>query len=179
MKRLILVMVLVAGYFTVPLRAQMKLELDHLAAKAKESVDVSLDASMLRFAGTFLSSQKSNEAKAKELISGLKGIHVRAFEFEKEGAYTPADLQAIRTQLQGPGWSRIVHAVEGGGREGAEVYVRTDGNRPSGLAVLAYEAKEQTGVAIDGPIDLERLAELAGHFGIPEIDLGVAKKKQH
>ena len=41
-----------------PLPAQIKINLDGLAAKAKELVDVKLDSSMLRLAGGFLSAAK-------------------------------------------------------------------------------------------------------------------------
>ncbi len=178
MKLRILFLLLVGGCAAAPAAAQVKLELDHLAARARESVNVSLDASTLRAAGSFLSTRKEGEAKAKELISNLKGIYVRAFEFDKENEYTQADLQSVRSQLQTPAWSRIVHAQERGGKEGAEVFLRSDGERPSGIVVIAYEPRQLAVVAIDGPIDLEQLAGLAGHFGIPTINIPGAAKRE-
>ena len=39
------------------------------------------------------------KAKIKEMILGLKGVFVKRFEFEKEGEYTLADVESIRSQL--------------------------------------------------------------------------------
>src|SRR5438876_731180 len=79
-----------------------------LAAKAKESVDVNLDANMLQMAGKFLGSDKPDDAKVQSLITRLKGIYVKAFEFDKEGQYKMSDLDPIRAQLRAPGWSKII-----------------------------------------------------------------------
>jgi len=177
MNRTICISLLALFCAVAPLPAQININLDGLAAKAKESVDVNLDASMLRLAGGFLSAAKTDEAKAKELISGVKQLSVKSFEFDKEGQYSQVDLQPIRVQLQGPGWSKIVDVQSKRDREGAEVYVKTEGGRTAGLTVLVYEPKELTIVNILGSIDLERLAELGGHFGIPAIDIPGASKK--
>ena len=53
---------------------QFKLNLDHLAAKASNVVDVSLNIDMLQFARKFLRGKDPDEAKAKALLSGLDGI---------------------------------------------------------------------------------------------------------
>jgi hypothetical protein len=47
------------------LLAQIQINLDGLAPKAKESVEITLDSSMLQMAGKFLSSRKSDDAKVK------------------------------------------------------------------------------------------------------------------
>jgi hypothetical protein len=159
-----------------PARAQLKLNLDGLAAKARESVDVSLDANMLQIAGKFLSAEKKDEAKAKELVSKLKGIQVRTFEFDKEGQYSQADLQPIRDQLKAPGWSRIVSVVEK--NESVEIYLKTEGGQTAGLAILAAEPRELSIVSIVGSIDLEQLGALSGRFGIPSLPLETPKKKE-
>lgn len=135
--------------------------LERLAAKAKETVNVSLDANMLQLAGNFLSTQKEGEAKVKELTGKLKGVYVRSFEFEKDGEYSDADLQPLRVQLtRERGWSRIVDVAEK--NERTEVYVKNDGERMNGVAVIAAEPRELTVVYVDGPIDLKRLSDLAG-----------------
>ncbi len=149
--------------------------LDRLAAKATETVDVCLDGSLLQLAGKFLSSEKGDEAKAKGLIQGLKGIYVKSFEFDKEGEYTPADVEAIRSQLRAPGWSRIVGVLSKRGGENAEIYVKPQGDRIGGLIILAAEPKELTVVSIVGTIDLDQLSELGGRFGIPKVE--VERKK--
>src|SRR6187200_2616431 len=85
---------------------QLRLDqLDRLASRAKETVNVSLDQSMLQAAGGFLSGQPNTDNDAfKQLISGLKGVYVRTFEFDSDNGYTDADLESIRSQLKAP-WS--------------------------------------------------------------------------
>lgn len=146
---------------------QLKLDLDHLASKALETVNVNLDASTLNLAGRFLSADKTEDAKLKEAVSKLKGIQVRVFEFAETGAYSQNDLQPVREQLKGPGWARIVAAQEK--TEGVEIHVKTDQGKPAGLAILAWEPKELVIVHLDGPVSLEDLTSLGGKLGIPDV----------
>src|SRR5450755_3044314 len=154
---------------------QVKWNFDKLAAKSSSTVDVSLDGSLLRFATKFLSDKDDDEAKVKKLVGGLKGIYVKSFEFKKPGEYTAADLEAFRAPRHAPDWQRIVgvHSNEDG--ETVEVYIKNEGKGIGGLAIIATETKQLTLVNIVGPIDLDSLSELGGHFGIPEVD--VDKKK--
>ena len=145
-------------------------QLDALAAKASETVDVNIDESLMALATKFLSSKDEDEKKVKELVSGLKGIYVKSFEFESEGQYTDADLESIRSQLRNPAWSRIVNARSK--KEGSiEVYLMHSGGQISGLALLATELKEITVINIVGPVDLDKLTQMEGQFGIPELGL--------
>ncbi len=148
---------------------KMPVNLDKLAARASESVDVTLDASMLQLASGFLSKNDPDEAQVKKLVSKLKGVYVRSFEFDKEGQYSMSDVEMIRSQLRGPGWSRIV-GVKSTHGEDSEVYLKKDGDQVGGLVVIDAEPKELTIVHIDGPINPEELSELGGHMGIPRMD---------
>jgi hypothetical protein len=146
--------------------AQLQINLDGLAEKAKESVDITLDSNTLQLAGKFLSSpKKTGDAAVQKLISGLKAIVVKNFEFAQEGQYRQEDLQPIRAQLRAPAWSRIVSSKSGG--ESNEIYTKSEQGQIVGLAILAAEPKELTVVYIDGAIDLGSLSELGGRFGIP------------
>ena len=148
---------------------QFKLDLDRLAAKSSEHVDVSLDGDTLRFAARFLDAKDKDEAKVAKLVASLEGVYIRSFEFKTAGAWAAADLDGVRGQLRGPGWSRIV-SVKGDGEE-SEIYLHKEGQRVTGIAVIATEPKEVTVVNIVGPVDLDALAELGGHFGIPKVDV--------
>jgi uncharacterized protein DUF4252 len=151
-----------------------KLRIDHLeklASKAAEVVDVTLDQSMLQLAARFMSDKRSpDEAEARELIRQLKGVYVKSFEFDKEGEYSPADVEAIRTQLHAP-WSRIVDVRSKREHENAEVYLMGGGDNISGLAIITAEPKELTVVNIVGPIDVDKLSELEGRLGVPRMGL--------
>lgn len=146
-------------------------QLDKLAARAAETVDVTLDEKLLQLASRFINSNNPQEANIKELIAGLKGVYVRVFEFEKPGEYAPADLEAIRAQLRAPGWTRIVGVISRREGQNVDVHLRLQGNDVIGLAIIASEPRELTLVNIVGPIDLEKLSRLQGQFGIPKLDL--------
>ncbi|HWB86383.1 MAG TPA: DUF4252 domain-containing protein [Bryobacteraceae bacterium] len=176
MKFTILLSLLTAAGAFAQAQAPFRLNLDRLAAKAAEAVDVTLDSSTLQLAGKFMSGQK-DEAQVKKLISGLKGIMVRSFEFSSEGQYTPADLEPVRNQLQGPGWARFVNVQSKADRENTEIYSKTENGQITGLAIITTEPKELTIVYIDGPIDLAQLSNLGGHFGIPPVAVPDAQKK--
>jgi hypothetical protein len=144
--------------------------LDYLAAKASETVDVNVDERLMQLTAKVFSDKDSDEAAIKELVKGLKGIYVKSFEFEHEGEYSAADVESIRSQLRGPGWSRIL-SVNSKKDGDVEVYLMTNGDQIGGLAVLATDPKELTVVNIIGPIDLDKLSKLEGQFGVP--DLGI------
>jgi hypothetical protein len=147
--------------------------LDNLAAKASESVDVTIDEPLLKLASTFLSGKRSpDEAKIKELVAGLKGVYVKHFEFEKDGEYLESDVESIRAQLRTTSWTKLVGIRSRKGKN-VDVFMMYEGVTVKGLAVLAAEPKQLTVVNIVGPIDLEKLMALEGQFGIP--DLGIEK----
>ena len=152
-------------------------QLDGLATKASETVDVNIDESLMALTTKFLSGKDDDERKIKELVSGLKGIYVKSFEFESEGQYTDSDLESIRSQLRNPAWSRIINAKSK--KDGSiEVYLMHTGSQISGLAVLASELKQITVINIVGPVDLEKLTKLEGEFGIPDLGLEGSKPKR-
>lgn len=151
--------------------------LDYLAAKASQTVDVNIDERLMQLTAKFLSSKDPDEASVKELVNGLKGIYVKSFEFESEGQYTQADLESIRSQLRNPAWNKIVNVSSR--KEGSvEVYLMSNGTQISGLAVLATDPKEITVVNILGPVNLEKLTQLEGNFGVPELGIERSKPKR-
>ena len=158
---------------------QFKFELDRLAAKASDTVDVSLSGPLLQLGAKFLDSSDPDEAKVKKMIVGIEGIYVRHFEFKDNGVWTQADLESVRGQLKTPEWSRLVGWKSAEDGETAEVFLRLEGSKMTGLAILATAPKEFTVVNIAGPIDLDALSQLGGHFNVPKVqpDKSVPKKK--
>jgi len=149
--------------------------LDHLSAKASQTVDVNIDERLMRIAAKAFSDKDADEREIKKLITGVKGIYVKSFEFETDGQFTTADVETVRAQLRGPGWTRLVNVTSK--KEGnVEVYLLLNGEEIGGLAVLSSEERELTVVNIVGPVDLEKLAKLEGQFGVPE--LGIEKTKE-
>lgn len=162
---------------TLPLSAQtprLQLnQLERLTSTASEVVDVTLDGSTLMMAAQFM----DKNPETREIIRNLKGIYVKSFEFEQPGAYHPADLDAIRAQLQPPAWSRIVN-VQSKKDGHVEIFVLGDGQGGNlGLVVLAAESKELTVVNIVGSVDLQKLGSLEGKLGIPQLGSGKGAEK--
>ncbi len=144
--------------------------MSRLSTQATEVTDISLDPSLLQLAGNFLTGKDGDTAAIKELISGLTGVYVKSFEFDRDGAYTAADVQTIRKQLTGR-WNRLVVTESKKSQELVEIYSWRDGDRSGGLAILVAEPRELTVVNIVGRIDLSRLAVLQGQLGIPSLSL--------
>ena len=152
-------------------------QLDSLSAKASQTVDVNIDERLIGLLAKFLG-KDPDEKKVKEIVSGLKGIYVKSFEFEKEGEYSVADLESIRSQLRNTAWSKIVN-INSKKDGSVEVYLMSNATQISGLAVLASDIKEITVVNIIGNVDLEKLSQLEGQFGIPELGIESKPKRKN
>jgi len=159
----------------MPLGAQeirIPANLEKLAAKADETVDVTLDGSLLKLAARFVSGKSEDEAGARKMLSRLESIVVRSYQFSREGQYDMADVEEIRAQVKGPQWSRIVGVRSKRDGDNVDVYLKVggDGNL-GGIVVLCAEPRELTIVSVVGTLDPTELAGLGGHFGIPELDI--------
>src|SRR5437762_20868 len=100
-------------------KAKIRIDLDKLAARAEDVVEVTVEENTLRLAAKFLKDNDPEEAAVKALINGLKGVYVRVYEFDKEGEYSSSDVEGIRSQLHAPGWTKIVGVISR--REGMKV----------------------------------------------------------
>ena len=154
---------------------QFKFNLEHLASKASDSVDVSLDSNLLQFAAKFFNGKDPDEVKVKKVLTGITGVYVKSFEFSHDGGYLPADLEKVRSQLKAPEWSRIIGVKSSGENENIEVWVRNENGKVSGVAILASEPRQLTVANLVGNVDLDSLADLGGHFSLP--NLSKTKKK--
>src|SRR5258707_15113527 len=101
--KLAAVMLLLMGGAAITARAQgarvQMDELDSLANRVSETVDVKLDERLMLTAAKIFSEKE--DADIKEILKGLKGIYVKSFEFEKEGPYLPSDVESVMSQLRG------------------------------------------------------------------------------
>jgi hypothetical protein len=149
--------------------------LQPIAAKAAESVDVTLDGPLLRVAARFLSGNDQERA-VREMIRNLEGIYVRTYRFDEDGAYDRGAVDRVRAQL-GPAWKKIV-TVQSRVKQNVEIYAHLHGDAIIGLVVISAEPRELTLVNIVGPIDLEKLAALEGQFGIPHVTVVSSAEKR-
>lgn len=133
----------------------LDLNFPNLAAQAKEKAEVDLDESALAAAAKLAGGKKLNA----EALSGVKGVHVRHYEFAAEGAYKDSDLDPLRQQAAGnQAWSRIINVKEA--KESTQIYILKADGGPGGLLVINAEAKEVNIVEILGSVDLAHLQEV-------------------
>jgi hypothetical protein len=150
---------------------------DALAQKASKSVSITLDSNLLQLAVRFLDPADPQDSAAKAAIAGLKGIYVKSYTFDEEFAYPQADLDRVRRQLSSPGWQRLVEVRSRKNQANVDIYIAVDQGKATGLAIIASEAREFTVVNIVGSIDLHKLHQLEGQFGIPKLQLDEAGTK--
>ena len=153
-------------------RGRLRLDgLERLAPKATETVNIEVDGILIKVVSKILSDDDPDERTVKEIITGLRGVYVRSYEFGKAGEYTDADIAPIREQLRPPAWTRVIDVKSRDEDDNAEVYVATEAGRVQGLTLLVAESKEVTVINIVGDIDLEKLKKLEGKLGIPRIHI--------
>ena len=152
-------------------------QLDVLANRASETVDVKLDEHLMQTTAKFFSGKDTDDAEIRDLIKNVKGIYVKSFSFEKENEYSSAEIESVMSQLRGGGWSKIIRVTSKKDGDNVEVYLLSIGDQIGGLAVVSAEPKEFTVVNVVGPIDLEKLSKIEGSFGVPFLNLPPAKPK--
>jgi len=145
--------------------------LDAYEASATDSVEVTLDARILQTAAKAVPDKGPDERAVKALLAGLKGVYVRAFTFEREGAYRAADVDALRARFSSSEWSRVVGVRSRRYGGNVDVFVSASGSQLNGLGVVIAAPKELVYVQVSGPFDLERLRDLEGRFRVPKLEL--------
>jgi uncharacterized protein DUF4252 len=141
-------------------------DFSHLHARARDSVDFTLDGFLLRLAKHFAAEDGGDEA---QILQDIKSVRVRNYEFDSDDAYSRADVDSVRKQLNGPGWSALATVHHREPREDVDVFLNTDNGKILGIAVIASEARSFTIVNIVGNIDLDKLARISGDLGIPKV----------
>jgi hypothetical protein len=131
---------------------KLTIQLDSVAAKAKEKAEIDLDGAMLAQAAKL-------DKKLGDIAGSLKEVHVRHYEFGEAGKYSEQDLEPLHRQVAaGSGWSRMVNVKDKD--EHVEILAQVLDGKPSGLLVIAAEPKELSVVYILGEVPLDKLSEL-------------------
>jgi uncharacterized protein DUF4252 len=156
--------------------------LDKLSEKAARVTDVTLDGSLLQFAVNLIekvSDDDKDVEQLKSIVKNLKGIYIKSFEFDEASQYSKADIDAIRSQLTSPRWTKIVQSIEKRHNEYDEIYLLKNGDRVAGVVILVAEAKELTVVNLVGEVPMDKVASLERHlsFGDKQSDKPKRKKE--
>ena len=159
--------------------ARLRFEnLNKLEDKATDVVEVNIDGKLLETAKRAMTKVNDEDTKKVALaISGLKGIYVRVYNFDKENDYNVSDVDQIRSQMQSPGWERLVNVRSKKNNQKIDVFTMFSGDLINGVAVVVSEAKTIALVNVIGPIDIDTLVELSGKMNIPKIDIEKDAKK--
>lgn len=141
-----------------------------LQSKASEVVDVTLGSWPLALASKFMNSDNPEDAEMKKVISGIKSIAVRSYEFDSDFVYSKEDVDAVRKQLAAPGWTQLAQIRKRNKEQEVEVYVALTDDQAKGFAVVASEPRKFTILNVVGSIDLDQLAKLQHHVDL-HVDL--------
>jgi len=144
--------------------ARLRLDhLDRLAARATESVEITMNDVQVQFLRKLVSLSESDRSRLKGLMSKLKGIYVRGYEFSQDGEYSDADIEEIRAQLRAPGWEQIVE-VRNRNNGGDEVFFMPRDGEIAGFAAISTGPRKVCVINIVGPMDLDEMAQLDREF---------------
>ena len=141
-----------------------------LQSKASEVVDITLGSWPLALASKFMNSDNPEDAEIKKVISGIKSIAVRSYEFDSDFVYSKEDVEAVRKQLSAPGWTQLAQIHKRNKAQDVDVYVALTDDQAKGFAIVASEPRKFTILNIVGSIDLEQIAKLQHHMDL-HVDL--------
>jgi hypothetical protein len=148
---------------------------DHLRRTATESVNITIGHGLLSLATFALKHDKNpQDQEALEVLSGIKGIYIRSYEFSGDNMYSQSDIDAVRAQLSSPGWSPLVEVRKSdldSDAENVDVFVSVDDEKVNGFAIVASGPRRFTIVNIVGTVDLAKLAQMQDSLGLPSLHL--------
>ena len=140
-------------------------QLNHLASRAKEAVDVTMDRPAVQLVAKLTTLDAKDHSRMRELAQRIQGIYVRAFEFDNDGEYSASDVESIRAQLRLPVWQRLALVRERNG-ESNEVYFVARNDQMEGMAVISAEPRRLCVANIVGQMHLDDLGLLDREFGV-------------
>jgi hypothetical protein len=144
-------------------------DFSHLRARAAETVDVDVGGFLLGLARWATKNERTSDPNLR-LLDDIKSVRVRSYKFDNDGEYSRDDVEEVRKQLRAPAWNAMVQVHKREAQEDVDVFLCVEENKTCGLAVIATQPREFTVVSIEGNIDIDKLAQLEGEFGIPKLN---------
>jgi hypothetical protein len=146
-------------------------EVENLGQNASSRTEFSLDHNMVVLA----SKVDQDDDSLRRVIAGVDGISVHRFKFQGPGMYDPQILNAVRQDYRAAGWHHLADAHQKYGYpQGTDLWLHFDHNTIRNIAFLVTRADQVALVSVSGSISPVDLLHLAGHFGIPRMEGGVA-----
>lgn len=137
---------------------------DNLQQKAISSVNLSIGSFMLSLAGNLVDDRDKEAAELKKTLLGLKSVQVRSFQFNSDNVYSQSEVEAVRSQLSGPGWNRLVQVRDRNKNEAVDVYLAMDNHTVTGVAIIVSDPRKFTILNVVGSVDLDQIAKLRRTF---------------
>ncbi len=166
-------------HLVVAAEGDSKLDLpsfSHLQSKAIEVVDITLGTWPLAIASKLMEADDPESVEMKKVLSGIKSISVRSYEFDSDFVYSKEDVEQVRAQLSAPGWTQLAQVRSRKKAEDVDVYIALDDNRVTGFAIIASEPRKFTILNIVGAIDIDQMAKLQRHIDLdlPQVAFGAS-----
>ena len=138
-----------------------------------EHVEIALGGAMMGLAASVL---KKPEPEAADLLKGLRSVRVHVVEMKDDNRKAVLErIQAIRTELDGKKWERIVSVKKK--KEDVGIYLKTGAeNIIEGLVLTVVDGdKEAVLINIVGSIKPEQVATLSDKLNLPALKKFAAK----
>ncbi|HZW80706.1 MAG TPA: DUF4252 domain-containing protein [Candidatus Deferrimicrobiaceae bacterium] len=143
--------------------------IENLQQTASSKTNFTFEHSMLIFA----SKLDPGDEDLRRVIAGVSGISVRNYHFAEPHQYDPAVLRSVKAEYRAAGWKQLVNRQENTGQDVSDLWVRSENNAISNVAILLAKANDVKFVVVSGSISPLDISHLGGHFGIPKIEGGV------
>lgn len=140
----------------------------HLQKNATEVVDITIGSLPLGLASLFMDENDPESAEMKAVLKGLKSVRVRSYQFDSDYEYPKAEVDTVRSQLSGHGWTQLVQVRNNKQGEHVDVFVNLDNDKMMGFTMVASEPREFTIINIIGSIDMQQIARLQKKFNLPD-----------
>lgn len=137
-----------------------------LPAAKGEFVEVNLSSALIKFATRLA---KTQEPEVADLLGNLKSVRVNVVRMDDNNrADTLGKIEAVRRQLEGSGWAKVVTVREPGSGENVDVHVKQQSDDIiQGLVVTVISRKgEAVFVNIVGNISADKISQVAEKFNL-------------
>jgi hypothetical protein len=146
-----------------------------LADKATDTVNISVSPWLLHAAASFIDDQDAEGAATREMLKRIHSIDIRSYEFATDFAYSRADIDAVRRQLTGPGWTPLMQVHDREKSEDVDVYIAIENNRTTGFALIASEPRQFTIINIVGSVARTDLPKIENYLHLPAGKVGLGR----
>ncbi|HEX2099464.1 MAG TPA: DUF4252 domain-containing protein, partial [Candidatus Synoicihabitans sp.] len=142
----------------------------------KQYVEVELDGALLKLAAVFADKQ---DAEIGKLVANLERVRVNVVGLSEDNRADAKDrMNAVRQDLTGQGWKRIVTVQEQAGDDIAVFLKQAADDAIQGIVVTVIDGgKEAIFVNVVGNVKLEQIAALAERLNLEplrKLDLAAA-----